>query len=181
MTSKGAAGQSVRRGLVRYRTAHALVEHLALSSTTLGLRIATAESCTGGLLATMITDLPGASGHYVGGVVAYSNESKVHQLGVQSSDLDKHGAVSKIVALQMAFGACRRFSADLAMAVTGIAGPDGGQPDKPVGTVWIAVAQADGTGEARLEQFSGGRKAIRTKSAAAVLRLAAEAIAWKAR
>lgn len=169
------------RGVVRYRSAQALVEHLAISAATLGLRLATAESCTGGLVAKMITDVPGASTHFLGGMVAYSNEAKVRQLDVNPKDIEEHGAVSKIVALQMAFGACRRFSADLALSVTGIAGPDGGRPDKPVGTVWIAVAQSDGTGEARLERFEGGRKTIRDKSAAAVLRLAAEAIAWRVR
>ena len=171
----------VARGVVRYRSAQALVEHLALSATTLGIRIATAESCTGGLVAKMITDVPGASAHFLGGMVAYGDEAKVQHLDVNPKDIAKHGAVSKIVALQMAFGACRRFSADLAMAVTGIAGPDGGLPDKPVGTVWVAVAQSDGTGDARVGHFEGGRRIIRDKSAAAVLRLAAEAIAWRVR
>ena len=169
------------RGVVRYRSAQALLEHLALSATTLDIRLAIAESCTGGLVAKMITDMPGASAHFLGGIVAYSDEAKVQHLDVDPKAIAKHGSVSKIVALQMAFGACRRFSADLALAVTGIAGPAGGSPDKPIGSVWIAVAQSDGTGEARLERFEGGRRSIRDKSAVAVLRLASEAIAWRVR
>lgn len=138
------------------------------------LRIATAESCTGGLLATTITDLPGASGYYAGGVIAYADDIKVRHLGVDPASLEGHGAVSRVVALQMAAGACRRFAADVAMAVTGIAGPGGGTPEKPVGTVWLAVARADGTGSARLKQFEGGREAVRIQSVAAVIAMATE-------
>lgn len=148
---------------------------LAGIATRLGLRIATAESCTGGLLAKIITDLPGASTHYAGGVVAYANDVKVKHLGVDAGSLEAHGAVSREVALQMAVGARRRFAADVAMAVTGIAGPDGGAPGKPVGTVWFAVALQGGTAHARVKRFAGDRRAVRNASVAAVLEMAAEA------
>lgn len=142
-----------------------------------GLRLATAESCTGGLLSKVITDLPGASACYNGGLVAYSNDIKVRHLGVDPLALERHGAVSRIVALQMAFGACRSFSADLAMSVTGIAGPGGGTKVKPVGTVWLAVALSTGTGIARQELFEGDRAAVRESSVAVVLHMALHAIA----
>ena len=142
-----------------------------------GLRIATAESCTGGLLAATITDLPGASEHYAGGIVAYANKVKVRRLGVDPGDLASHGAVSEAVALQMASGACRRFSADVAMAVTGIAGPGGGTPEKPVGTVWMAVGSSDGKGWARRVRFAGDRSAVRARSVEEVLSMAVEVVA----
>ena len=159
------------------RSMQDLARRVAGLATARGLRVATAESCTGGLVAKTITDLPGASAHFRGGVVAYANDVKVRHLDVDAGDIETHGAVSRIVALQMALGACRRFSADVGMAVTGIAGPAGGTGEKPVGTVWIAVAHADGTGVTRLENLAGGRNSIREESAAAVLRLAAEVIA----
>lgn len=145
-------------------------------ATTRGLKVATAESCTGGMVGATITDHPGASAYYLGGVVAYADDVKAHGLDVDPKDIDAHGAVSKPVALQMAFGARRRFSADVALAVTGIAGPRGGSAGKPVGTVWIAVALGDGTGIARRMQFAGARPSVREKSVVAVLRLATEAI-----
>jgi len=153
------------------------VRQLSDTSRERGLKIATAESCTGGMVGAAITDQPGASACYVGGAVAYCDDVKVRCLKVDPIVIDAHGAVSKLVALQMAFGARRRFSADVALAVTGIAGPRGGSPEKPVGTVWIAVALSDGIGTARRMQFVGGRTAIRDRSVAAVLRLATEAIA----
>lgn len=153
------------------------VRRLANRAMTRGVRLATAESCTGGLLAKVITDLPGASSCYRGGLIAYSNDIKVRHLGVDPLALERHGAVSRIVALQMAFGACRSFSADLAMAVTGIAGPGGGTKIKPVGTVWLAVAQSAGTGIARREVFDGDRTAVRESSVAAVLNMALQAMA----
>ena len=158
------------------RSTRDLARRVAGLATARGLMVATAESCTGGLVAKTITDLPGASAHFRGGVVAYANDAKVRQLDIDAGDIDTHGAVSSTVALQMALGACRRFSADVGMAVTGIAGPAGGTAEKPVGTVWIAVAYADGTGTSRLENLVGGRSSIREESVAAVLRLAAEVI-----
>ena len=127
-------------------------------------------------MAKTITDLPGSSLWYLGGVVAYANDVKVHHLGVDPDVLRIHGAVSRHVALQMALGALRRFSADVAVAVTGIAGPGGGTPAKPVGTVWLAVALASGTATARRFRFAGGRRKVRERSAAEVFGMALEAV-----
>ena len=105
-----------------------------------GLKLAIAESCTGGLIAHRITNVPGASAMFTHGFVTYANEAKVELLGVNPDDLSSHGAVSETVALQMAAGALRTSGADIAVSVTGIAGPDGGSPEKPVGTAWIGLA-----------------------------------------
>ena len=123
-----------------------IVRRLAQS----GVTVACAESCTGGNIAHLVTSVPGASSYFLGGVVAYSNEVKKNVLGVQAADLEKYGAVSEPVALQMAQGVRRITGAQWAVATTGVAGPDGGTPDKPVGTVWIAVAGEKG---ARAEKF----------------------------
>ena len=157
--------------------ARKLAEQLSSGAIAGGLRIATAESCTGGLLAATITDLPGASEHYAGGIVAYANDVKVRHLGVDPGELESRGAVSEAVALQMASGACRRFSADVAMAVTGIAGPGGGTPEKPVGTVWMAVGLSDGTGRTQRARFAGNRSAVRARSVEQVLSMAVEVVA----
>lgn len=106
--------------------------------------VACAESCTGGNIAHLITSVPGASAYFLGGVVSYSNEVKKNVLGVRAEDLEKYGAVSEPVALQMAQGARRVTGAQWAVSTTGIAGPDGGTPEKPVGTVWIGVAGPNG-------------------------------------
>lgn len=115
-----------------------------------GLTLATAESCTGGLLADRITNVPGSSDYYLGGAVVYGNQAKVDLLGVDGFVLAEHGAVSEPVARQLAAGARRRLGADLAVAVTGIAGPGGGTPEKPVGTVWLGYADAGGTHAVRV-------------------------------
>lgn len=122
-----------------------------------GLTLATAESCTGGTIASQLTAQAGASAYFKGGVVAYSNEVKECALGVQHSTLEAHGAVSEETAREMAEGVRKRLGADLAIATTGIAGPDGGTKEKPVGTVWIAVADATHT-EAQLLSFPGRRR-----------------------
>ena len=110
-----------------------------------GRSVATAESCTGGLIAELLTDVPGSSAYFLGGVVAYSNAAKSALLDVPASVLESEGAVSEPVARAMAEAARVRFGADFAIATTGISGPDGGTPEKPVGLVWIAIASAGGT------------------------------------
>ena len=122
-----------------------------------GLTLATAESCTGGNIARLLTAQAGASAYFKGGVVAYSNEVKESVLGVKHSTLETHGAVSEETVREMVEGVRQRLCADLAIATTGVAGPDGGTPEKPVGTVWIAVADATHT-EAKLLQFGANRR-----------------------
>ena len=122
-----------------------------------GLTLATAESCTGGNIARLLTAQAGASAYFKGGVVAYSNEVKECALGVKHSTLEAHGAVSEATVREMVEGVRSRLGADLAIATTGVAGPDGGTPEKPVGTVWIAVADATHT-EAKLLQFGANRR-----------------------
>jgi competence/damage-inducible protein CinA-like protein len=130
-----------------------------------GRRLALAESCSGGLLAARITDLPGASGYMVGGVVSYSNEAKAGLLGVDPALIAAKGAVSPEVAEQMARGALERFGADVAVSTTGIAGPDGGSEEKPVGYVCFHARLADGSFLARDPVIPGGRADIRERSA----------------
>ena len=130
-----------------------------------GHRLGLAESCSGGLLAARITDVPGASEYMAGSVVAYSNEAKVELLGVDPGLIESHGAVSPEVAEAMALGALDRFGADVAVAITGIAGPDGGSEEKPVGYVCLHARLADGTSIARDPVIPGGRDDIRERSA----------------
>jgi nicotinamide-nucleotide amidase len=137
-----------------------------------GLLLALAESCTGGLLAKMITDQPGSSRVFWGGVVAYSNAAKQRLLGVEPSILERYGAVSRQTAEAMAGGLLETAPADMALSVTGIAGPEGGGPEKPVGTVWICARRRGGPGQARAFRFPGGRELVRRRSAVAGLVLA---------
>ncbi len=123
---------------------HALEVIVGQMLTAAGLTIATAESCTGGLLASRLTDVAGSSAYLLGGIVAYSNEAKAKLLGVQRRTLASHGAVSSQVALEMARGARRVLGVDIGVSVTGIAGPAGGTAEKPVGLVYIALAAPDG-------------------------------------
>jgi len=136
-----------------------------------GRRIATAESCTAGLLAGRLTDRAGSSEYVMGGVVAYSNEAKANLLGVDAALIEKHGAVSEPVAEAMAAGALQRFDADTAVAITGIAGPGGGTPEKPVGTVCFTVALADGRKDTRTLRLPGNRSDIRERSTAVAMHL----------
>ena len=129
-----------------------------------GRRIATAESCTAGLVAARLTDLPGSSAYVAGGVVAYSNDAKSGLLDVDPALIEAHGAVSEPVAEAMAEGALRRFGADTAVAITGIAGPDGGTKDKPVGTVCFCVMLADGPKLTRTLLLPGNRSDVRERS-----------------
>lgn len=135
-----------------------------------GLRLAVAESCTGGLLAARLTAPAGASRYFVAGFVTYANGAKEAMLGVRSETLAAYGAVSEQVAREMALGARRASGAEAALAITGIAGPDGGTAEKPVGTVWIAASLA-GRSEARRFQFEGSRSAVREASALAALEM----------
>lgn len=130
-------------------------------------RLAVAESCTGGLLSTWITDLAGSSDVFSGGIVAYSNDLKTALLGVPARTIEAHGAVSEEVALAMAVGALPLGPSDWSIAVSGVAGPGGGSEDKPVGTVWIGVASREGTRRARRFYFPGSREAVRRRSASA--------------
>jgi nicotinamide-nucleotide amidase len=131
----------------------------------LGRRLALAESCSGGLLAARITDLAGASEYFAGGVVAYSNEAKAELLGVDPGLIETQGAVSPEVAEAMAIGALERFDADVAVSITGIAGPGGGSEEKPIGYVCFNARLADGTSIARDPVIPGGRLDIRERSA----------------
>jgi nicotinamide-nucleotide amidase len=132
--------------------------------------LALAESCTGGFIANGITNVPGASKIFLGGIVAYSNDVKEKFLGVHPETLKKHGAVSAAVAREMAKGARKKFGADFAIAVTGIAGPTGGTKGKPLGTVFISVAGAFGTlVECRLNRF--GREKFKQVTARQALEL----------
>lgn len=130
-----------------------------------GLRLATAESCTGGLIAKYITDVAGSSQWFDRGFVCYSNAAKQQMLGVSAATLAGHGAVSEAVARELAAGAKRQAGVELAVAVTGIAGPDGGGPDKPVGTVWFGFAWPDGSVEAQCRHFQGDREGVRKATA----------------
>ena len=149
----------------------AQVERLAAALRARGARIATAESCTGGMIAAACTSLAGSSDWFERGFVTYSNEAKVEMLGVPAALIAAHGAVSAEVAAAMAEGALSYSRAAFAVSVTGIAGPGGGSAAKPVGTVWIAVAARDEPAEATLLQASGDRAAIREASLARALEL----------
>ena len=129
------------------------------------LMLVTAESCTGGLIGAAITDIPGSSKIYDRGFITYSNESKMDLLGVTSNVLDSHGAVSEQTAIAMAEGALRACpKSDLSVAVTGIAGPDGGTEDKPVGLVFICVASRNGKTNVYRHLFTGDRDRVRKKA-----------------
>ncbi len=125
-----------------------------------GWRLATAESCTGGLIAAACTDLSGSSDWFDRGFVTYSNEAKTEMLGVDASQIARHGAVSEVVARAMAHGAARHSGARVAVAVTGIAGPAGGSEDKPVGTVWFGW-MVDGRLVSETRRFEGDRAQVR--------------------
>jgi nicotinamide-nucleotide amidase len=140
----------------------------------LGLKLAVAESCTGGMLGERITNIPGSSDVFLGGVIAYHNDIKKSELGVREEDLQRYGAVSEQVALQMASGIREKTGADVGVSVTGIAGPGGATPDKPVGLIWISVH----TGEAKARRFhvGGDRAEIRQRAAQAALEMVRRAL-----
>ena len=134
------------------------------------LKLALAESCTGGLIGHRITDVPGSSEYFLGGVVAYAYEAKVALLGVSWDTLNTKGAVSQETVLEMARGARRILNTNIAVSVTGIAGPGGGTPEKPVGTTWIGLAAKEGEWTT-LFQFSGNREQNKISSANAALQM----------
>ena len=146
-----------------------------------GIMAATAESCTGGMIAAAITDIAGSSAVLDRGFVTYSNEAKVDMLGVSAATLDAHGAVSEQTALEMAAGALARSRAGVALAVTGIAGPDGGSAEKPVGLVWFGVAVAGRPAVAQSRVFDNrGRAFIRAETVRAALELGIGAVSDQA-
>lgn len=159
-----------RHGSAIFSEDGALVDDLVAGRLS-GRRIATAESCTAGLLAARLTERPGSSAHVAGGVVAYANAAKTEILGVDPELIEAHGAVSEPVAEAMAEGALRRFAADTAIAITGIAGPDGGTAEKPVGTVCFCVRLADGATVTRTLRLPGNRSDIRDRSTTVALHL----------
>src|SRR5215469_18971784 len=134
-----------------------------------GLMLATAESCTGGWIAKAMTDIAGSSAWFERGFITYSNEAKAAMLGVRQPTLAAHGAVSEEVVREMAAGAANWSQARVTVAVSGIAGPDGGTADKPVGTVWIAWRWADGRVEARHHLFKADRSSVRFQAVLAAL------------
>jgi nicotinamide-nucleotide amidase len=134
-----------------------------------GQTLATAESCTGGWIAKVLTDIPGSSAWFECGVVAYGYEAKESLLGVQPQTLERAGAVSQETVVEMVSGALARYGASVAVAVTGVAGPGGGTPDKPVGTVWIGWKRRGGYARAELFHFEGDREAVRRQTVGAAL------------
>jgi competence/damage-inducible protein CinA-like protein len=142
-----------------------------------GKTLAVAESCTGGMIAKLLTDAPGSSQYFLGGVVPYADAAKRELLAVSEETLRERGAVSSETASEMARGALERFRADLAVAVTGIAGPDGGTHEKPVGTVYFAVAQRDGRQIGKKQEFVGDRSAVRMAASQFALELVRRTVA----
>jgi nicotinamide-nucleotide amidase len=138
-----------------------------------GLQLATAESCTGGLVAHLITEVAGSSDYFTGALVTYANDAKIGLADVPTDVLEAHGAVSAEVARAMAEGTRRRLGVDVAVAVTGIAGPDGGTADKPVGLTYVAVADRDGS-DVRRYAWNGDRSGNKRLSAAAALEFVLE-------
>jgi nicotinamide-nucleotide amidase len=144
-----------------------------------GLTLATAESCTGGLIAAALTAIPGSSATVLAGYVTYSNAAKMRMLGVDAASIESLGAVSEAVARQMAEGALREAEADLALSCTGIAGPGGATPGKPVGLVFIGCARRGGEPLVERHVFPGDRTAVRAATVAAAFALARRALSLR--
>jgi PncC family amidohydrolase len=134
------------------------------------LHLATAESCTGGLIGHRLTNVPGSSDYYLGGVIAYSNQIKMNQLGVMVGTLEKFGAVSQETVLEMARGVRQRLQAEIGLSVSGIAGPGGGSPEKPVGLTWVGLS-ACGYEQAWSYTWPGGRLRVKEQTAEQALQL----------
>jgi nicotinamide-nucleotide amidase len=141
-----------------------LAQCLGLALVVRHLKLATAESCTGGLIAGAVTDIPGSSGWFERGFVTYADEAKIEMLGVEAATLAAHGAVSEATAREMAAGALAHSRADVAVAVTGVAGPDGGTVEKPVGMVCFAWARRGAGAVTATHRFAGDREAVRRAS-----------------
>lgn len=170
-------------GGISDRDIAALCERVAQQLLAVGGRLATAESCTGGWVAKVCTDIAGSSRWFECGFVTYSNSAKVRDLGVSERTLADHGAVSEATVREMAEGALRVSGADVAIAISGIAGPDGGTALKPVGTVWFGVASGRAPGiavAAEIQQFSGDRAAVRRGAVWRALQLV-QGVEWPAR
>ncbi|MBB5209347.1 CinA family protein [Chiayiivirga flava] len=150
-------------------TLHTLAERIGAQLLARGQTLATAESCTGGWIAKTITDIPGCSAWFDCGMAAYSYEAKQALLGVRPQTLETHGAVSRETVIEMVSGALVNSGAGVAVAVTGIAGPGGGSPDKPVGTVWIGWKRRGGYARADVFHFDGDRDAVRRQTVVAAL------------
>jgi nicotinamide-nucleotide amidase len=148
-----------------------LATDLVAAARARGLALSTAESCTGGMVSAALTSVSGSSAAFTHGFVTYANEAKRDLLGVPQGDLDNHGAVSREVAEAMARGALRKAGADLAVAITGIAGPGGGSPLKPVGLVWFGLATRDGVRTERRVFAGPSRQLIREHAARQALRM----------
>lgn len=166
--------------LVTDQELYRLAEEAGRGALAAGWRIVTAESCTAGWIAKALTDVPGSSQWVDCGYVTYSNTAKMRDVGVSSRTLTEHGAVSEATVREMANGALRAAGVEMAIAVSGIAGPDGGTAEKPVGTVWFAVATPQAHGAAAVCErrlFSGDREQVRRQSVEHALRLALRLLA----
>lgn len=159
---------------------HSLVEELSLLLTQKNMRLVTAESCTGGMIAAAITDRSGSSAVFERGYVTYSNEAKIEELGVKSETIETHGAVSEQTAAEMAKGALKNIHADIALSVTGIAGPNGGTKEKPVGLVYIGIALQNKEPHIVKNLFEGDRTSIRQATVEKALELLIETVGTRA-
>ena len=155
---------------------HSLVEELSLLLEGKNMRLVTAESCTGGMIAAVMTDRAGSSAVFERGYVTYANEAKIEELDVKSETIENYGAVSAQTAIEMAQGALKNSHADVAVSVTGIAGPNGGTDQKPVGLVYIGIAFHNKAPEAIKYNFDGDRASIRQATVEKVLELLIERI-----
>ena len=149
--------------------AHRLSARVGKALKQRGIKLATAESCTGGWVSQVITSVPGSSAWFDRGFVTYSNASKHDMVGVKPETLDKHGAVSEEVVCQMAVGALANSDAQVSVAISGIAGPEGGSPKKPIGTVWLAWALQGHEPRARSTHYAGDREMVRQQAVMAAL------------
>ena len=158
---------------------HSLVEELSLLITQKNMRLATAESCTGGMIAAAMTDRSGSSAVFERGYVTYSNEAKIEELGVKSETIETYGAVSEQTAAEMARGALKHSHADIALSVTGIAGPNGGTEEKPVGLVYIGIALQNKEAHIVKNNFDGDRTTIRQATVEKALELLIDTLGTK--